>query len=1566
MRINKSIKTYVNRCVSFLLAIMLVLSSVPAGVVYAIEDGATKENPIIINDAAGLISATENKYYVLGSDILLSEGQQIASVEGTLDGKGHTVTLSGKALASDVSGTIQNLGLVGTVVENKKISGSFAENFSGSLLNCYSKVKLSTSGWFYDHGGLVGVMSGGLVQNCYFAGTTTLCGGGIGGKGVTKDVGTVKNCYYTAGMDDFAMTPKPARINLEKKKSDELKTDGANLLNTEKPDTGYKWSTDANRNDGLPILIVDNGGQPENPPVQTVDRTDLQAMITKAQGYTDSTKYTKDSWDAMQRALEDAILVNENTDAKQKEVDSAKTELETAIDHLVKIRITEPVEVPDNAIEISSQSDFKSKIEYPGTGKYYVLTNDITLDSMYFKFASDDFNGMLDGQGHTITFKDAPALFHSVGVGEDAVIQNIRFEGKVASFTVSKSTGSITEKTLKGSVINCSSNVTKGTGIDNIAGFANSIDGGVISNCYVIGKATNAFANSFSSGKILNSYWMSGIANNAAVESGSEMMASQMQNLDFVELLNRNKGEHGTNWGQNSDGFPYFGENKDYSEPGSGTYGYEMTFRPYNSDSASIVTDNQLTLLTGETMSNGFAGTLNVKGFTVPNNKKVIWSVTNAFPEDCVAIAEATGEFYIYNAGEAVVRAQLADQDGNVEKTLVEIKVTTITGTIEAIKLFIDGIDVTNGAYTVQGSEQKSIQVRAKYVGKEGYIGVTSAMFDFATEDTGYLDTKFNYSTCYFKKPGSAKVNVVSKDNQAISASVDLNSTYVAATSIKPGIAGTIKIHGRNANDWQNKTPLFNPIYNGVIIEPANASYASDEYWTVTSSDNNVGIYGETAYIPTGAGNVTYTAKLSYVDPNGKQVELSGSEQVTFQYDNPLKSISVDETNIEVQNNTQTPIAIDFTGTNEGWSISEPTIEWTYDKEGIVTIFRNTDGDHFIRDEGAKDNNMFVLGTEYKIKALSEGTVIATGTPKDKTGGAKPIKLTISVGKGEALPEVDIEKIIAEGIDSSEQYLNQKNIGYVYGSEWLIVAQIQAGQKISSQNVTKYLESLNREMATWSADTKPTDIERVALTLTILGKDIENYNGKNLAEMIYNHKGLDAGSNELIFAIIAMDGAKITLPADSLWTRQKMIDELLTFQNVNGGFGLDSPKSASVDLTAMALQALAPYQSIQLVKESMEKAMEYLKNELDTVSYGYGTAEADAQVILALAILEKNAETAGFGTKYENIFSHLVNTYAVQSGGFRHDTTKSVADNMATIQVLQGLEAYRRYLENEASYWELSAKMGQDDESVDESVDETVEESVQEKNEQSKPGGTTHSVDEKVSDVIKGVNSLSNLKNPATKDIIALYKEYCTLSDAKKSQVTNYKQLNDLLDIVAVRNHTDEGTGIKAGGLEWNIKIETEIIKDDSSVTEFANSIGDNELLELWEISLTDVLTNEKYSPTSPVKISIPVTDLSEYQILRIAHWKDDNSMEYLDCKIEDEWIHFYVSSFSKFGLISGQEQSENVLEDVDAEAVDNTNGNESNMESKNGMPFFWVGVMAVGMAAAVTIAVVRKKNTKE
>ena len=58
---------------------------------------------------------------------------------------------------------------------------------------------------------------------------------------------------------------------------------------------------------------------------------------------------------------------------------------------------------------------------------------------------------------------------------------------------------------------------------------------------------------------------------------------------------------------------------------------------------------------------------------------------------------------------------------------------------------------------------------------------------------------------------------------------------------------------------------------------------------------------------------------------------------------------------------------------------------------------------------------------------------------------------------------------------------------------------------------------------------------------------------------------------------------------------------ILSFRTENGGFGLTDNETPEIDITAICLQALAPYQENEIVKEATDKAIEYFQR-VDLVS----------------------------------------------------------------------------------------------------------------------------------------------------------------------------------------------------------------------------------------------------------------------------------------------------------------------------------------------------------------------------
>ena len=1238
--------------------------------------------------------------YELAADITLTSGQQISSIEGTLDGKGHVITLADKPLADQVSGVIQNLGVTGSAVLSLSDGqGSMANTVTGTIRNCYSTANSeAASGWMDTIGGLAGNLKG-TVQNCYFAGSTDSMGGGVAGYNSSSY--KIVHTLWTSGMSAVGMGSmnNTSEDSAKKVTADQIKA-SVSVLNTDLADTGYYWvlPTDG-RNNGLPVLAE---GQPA---AGETDWSGLNAVITSAKELNEA-DYTEATWKAVSDALAEAeAMVSEGT-ASQSEADAQAKKLTDTIAALKKKKPSAPVAAPADAskiVHITSSSQLEDI--FGGTeGKYYVLDQDITLDGSYMNFA--DLNGVFDGQGHTVTLNGSWGMFKRVG--ENGVVQNTAFKGTIGN--VSSVTGVLGDN-IYGAVINCSVDVS-GT---YASGFATKLSGGVIINCIATGESPKgAFFETYSekngTGLVKNSYWLDSLSMPSVPEgvlTGSNARSEvEMKTLELVDLLNTNKGDNGTKWGQNSDGFPYFGENQSYTPdteiwpeiPGENRY--QVKFTSCNGSESEVLTDSRLQVSPDLVNKFKVAGTLSLEGYTAPEGSHLEWSCTNMKPADAMAMNLSGGELFVYKNGKALITATQVNSDGSSE-VVGYVSVLSSTKKIEAIKLFIDGQDVTNGSCTVAGSESKNIQVKAKYEGENDYRDMAYSSFLYKAADHSLIKNEDVYSSFAFVKPGTSSITVTSRMWQDVSASVEVTSAYVPIEAIIPGISGNQEIHGRNANSDGQETDgrvAFNPIPGSAVVTPANASFAGN--WTISSSDDTIGYYdnGSKVYVPKQAGTVTYTAEIQDTDPaTGNVNTITGSSQVTYVYKNPLTTVTSPVSEVTVRSGESQDVDLSFTGvlSDQGYNVSDPSMVWTFDKKGIATITKKTSG-YWKRDENAPDTNSYFIGTDYRITGISEGTVTATGTPVDQTNSPEPVKITIKVTKGDG-QDTDNKKLAEEGIQSAVSYITgtHSESGYSYGNEWLVYALLRSGQTVDQSVLDNYYNSVCQTVKSWNENQKPTDLERVALALAAMGKDITDVNGMNLAAMIYNSSKLEDGSNELIYALIALDSADITIPSDAKWSRADMIKTLETFQNENsGGIGLSQGGvGGSADITAMALQALAKYRNTNTVaKRISERAVEYLKNRLGD-DFGYGTSESTAQVLLALAEMgtDPAASDGAFGVNNMNLVTNLM-SYVQSDGGFAHSSAVTKSSEMSTVQALQALDAYVRSRDGKTGYWDLKNK----------------------------------------------------------------------------------------------------------------------------------------------------------------------------------------------------------------------------------------------------------------------------------
>ena len=1238
----------------------------------------------------------EGETYTLTKDITLGEGQQIEEIAGTLDGNGHVITLSGKALAKKVSGTIQNLGVAGSVAYNDDYKGTIAENLTGTIKNSYSTADVESS--WNTVGGLVGTISGGKVRNCYFAGSLEMMNGGIAAYSNSSS-SEVSNCYYLKSMyvETIAMqSGGSAKVsNCASKTADELKSEATvALLNTAMEDTGFVF--EASKDGGYPVLTQGKA---------QISWAALEEALADAKKY-EKSEYTEESYQALEDAVAKGEALQKQENVTQEEITNAASAIKTAIQNLKRQPILKPVALPKDTsqlIEISSQADF-SKMEN-SKGKYFVLTKDVTIndkytdESFYMNFST--FAGTFDGQGHTITFDHAGALFDHLSGG--AVIQNVSVKGTLDG-TQGTVIGPFGKSAYGAFILNCRSDISGeyAAGLIGKTGYdTNTETAGSIANCIAIGDTKkgalcNATSSNFGEGVIANSYWLESLGSGEGAKTEKEM-----KSLDFVKLLNDQKGENGISWGQGKDGYPYFGENQDYNEgvyewPETGENKYQPAFTSYEEGAQKVLlakNNARLEVFTNDTNANKVAGKFSLEDYNIPEGSHVVWNFSSMKPSNAFGREEDTGVFYVYNSGDAILTATQVNSDGSSE-ILATIAIHASSQKMEDVKLYIGDKEVTDGTYTVEGSSYEQITVKAKYEGSDKYQ-TTYSGFTYTADEEGsqYLNNRTNTSSGFsFKQPGTATITVASKNQPEIKKTVTITSKYVPVESVKPAISGTYKIHSRNANsDGQESDGrvAFNPILGSAVVTPSNASNAAQVTITSDDADNKVAYYtnGEKAYIPKQAGTITFTATIKDTDPStGKTNTVSGDSKVTFEYQNNVTSVSLDEKdqNVTIKaGETSKAFTPNVTGAldDQGYGVTESALNWTYSKPGIAKITKKASG--YWKKNGTystddPDYGDYLIDNSYEVVGLSEGTVVATGTPIDTKNNVKPVTITITVTKNDSAVTPDMKQKASDGAKQAAAYIKEKHSnGYVYGNEWIIYTLLENDKNaFSDTELDAYYDSVKETVKTWSASQKPTDIERVTLALAKMGKDVTNVGGVDLASMIYNSNKLTDGSNELIYALMALDAADVAVPAGAKWTRQSMITELLKFQNQDGGFSLTGNGGSGTDVTAMALQALANYKDRKEVKASIEKAVEYLKGQMQD-DFGYGTSETTAQVLLALTCLgiDPTSSEVGFGTANFNMITNLMQ-YQKEDGGFAHLANLNKSNEMATVQTMEALDAY--------------------------------------------------------------------------------------------------------------------------------------------------------------------------------------------------------------------------------------------------------------------------------------------------
>lgn len=566
------------------------------------------------------------------------------------------------------------------------------------------------------------------------------------------------------------------------------------------------------------------------------------------------------------------------------------------------------------------------------------------------------------------------------------------------------------------------------------------------------------------------------------------------------------------------------------------------------------------------------------------------------------------------------------------------------------------------------------------------------------------------------------------------------------------------------------------------------------------------------------------------------------------------------------------------------------------------------------------------------------------------------------------------------------------------GGEWVALGLARSGS-ISDTLAEQYAQAayqyVKKKGSSTISDSKSTENSRMILALTSIGKDPSDVAGYDLLEPLADLDYVKSqGINGPIFALIALDSHDYEIPkavaGKTQTTREALIDAILAAQLSDGGWNVNG-NGADADMTAMAIQALAPYYSSNAkVKSAVDDALKRL-SKMQEVNGGYtswGTANAEsvAQVIVALTSL--GIDPASDGRFIKNGYSTLdaLATFYNDKGGFKHSQSDMTASNgLATEQAYYALASWYRLKAGKTSLYDMS-----DVTTLSKIIEKTVVNGGDSAKDPKKDtlasgsslaaSGTTRSITKKATiklgkmteaakavqgklDAVINANLPRNAKeytDDQIRQILDAYKAYNALSVSEKKAIEatdTWTAFTEITQNLGSMYHYDEATGIdvratSAENLPWYIKlVAMPKTASEKQKTKVQDALGDNsELFTLYDIHFINTLDDSEWHPSGLIRVKMPMVSIGNYKTPVIVHIADSGKIRLIEGHVDSAGgtIEFEASDFSLYG-IAGSDQS-----------IDSLLGAQA---ARDVMP--WIIAGAIAAAILIAIIVMRKRRNK-
>lgn len=293
------------------------------------------------------------------------------------------------------------------------------------------------------------------------------------------------------------------------------------------------------------------------------------------------------------------------------------------------------------------------------------------------------------------------------------------------------------------------------------------------------------------------------------------------------------------------------------------------------------------------------------------------------------------------------------------------------------------------------------------------------------------------------------------------------------------------------------------------------------------------------------------------------------------------------------------------------------------------------------------------------------------------------------------------QEALADAVAKTGKFLHNSVADPTFGSvggEWMILGLARSGLEIPDEYFETYFQNVSAYTAQQGGilhAKKYTEYSRVILAVTAIGKDPSDVGGFNMLQPLADfEQTVFQGINGPIFALLALNSGNYEIPENTVGstqaTRDLYVDYIVNAQLADGGWSLMGDE-AEVDLTAMALQALAQYRDRKDAADAIEKGLLLLSQKQNEhggfTAYNAESSESISQTIVALTELGISLEDTRFVKNGSTLLDALLR-FRQTDGSFAH-LLDGEADLLSTEQAFYALVAAERLAKGESSLYQM-------------------------------------------------------------------------------------------------------------------------------------------------------------------------------------------------------------------------------------------------------------------------------------